>query len=245
VVAALLLGGVLGGLLYFGTVAAAPPPTFFEARGEANRSMSLLLGGGWRLVSALGLDQRSGTAVNLTSVTNASGSDCAPAAIPGYTLPTSLSVPSYSGSFAAGRAPLWLFLYRQSATGPFVFAEVANGVAQPLSGVTGSACLTDLESLSPLSNSTVDSPGIAAAAWNSPGDAGEFVAGDAAIDTLAMLATGSFKDHGYTFAGWGLEYAPCGVLSSGTGTGQASYVVGFSPTGGFYAAVSTTTDCPG
>lgn len=247
VVAGVVLAGVLGAIVFLGSSSATPPPTFDEARGDVNRTVANLSGGGWSLLAAFGLDERDGSTISVPLVASYSGSDCSAVAVGGNPVPTSLRVPAYAGSFAAGRAPFWVFLLRQSAAGPFLLADVAGGSATPIGTLSGTGCLTNLSKLSVLPTRFVNSPTVAGKAWSGSLEvnASAFLAGDPAIDTLILLATGSFVIDSFTFTGWGLEYAPCGPFLAGTLTNETTYVAAFTPSGTLAApAAESTIGCP-
>jgi len=240
----LILLALLGALVVFGTGAAALPPTFAEARGAVNSTLASVAGGNWTLLSAFGLDERVGSTILVSTIATGSSATCAPGKITGYPLPTSLNVSAYSGSFGSGRAPFWLFLLRQSSTGPFLIAIDSDGSATPVAYLTGTTCTTDLEKVSPMPTPIVDSPGVASASWTGSADASGFVAGDPAIDALVMLATGSLTVDGITFSGWGFEYAPCDLFLANSTVSESNYLAGFTAGGTFEAAFSSHTDCP-
>ncbi|MGP8077986.1 MAG: hypothetical protein ACLQD8_03935 [Thermoplasmata archaeon] len=243
VVVAVVIASLFGAVVLLGGSGSTPPPTFAEARSVANGSVASVGGGGWTLLSGLGLDERSGSTVSLGLVSNTTGSGCSPVAVGGTKLPTSLAIPAYSGSLGAGRAPFWLFLFRQTAAGPFLLATVTGGAAGPLAELTGSGCAANLTGIGTIPAHLVDSPVVAGRAWTGTVDASAFVATDTAIDTLVMVATGSTSLHGLSFSGWGFEYAPCGPFASGTLVKETTLVAGFTPTGGLLASGTSTTNC--
>ena len=247
VVVAVVLAGVLGALVVLGSSSPAPPPTFSQAWGEANGSVANVSGGGWTLLVALGLDQRTGATVSVAAATNTTASACTPVAIGSAPLPTNLTIPGYGGSFGAGRAPLWLFVYRQSSSGPYLLADVTGGGAAAVAELTGSACASNLSAISPIPAKFVDSPAVAASAWSGSVDASGFVAGDPAIDTLVMVAAGASTHGGFPLpAGWLLEYAPCGPFVTGTLTQETTFVAAFDASGSVVCGspFTSTTGCP-
>ena len=151
---------------------------------------------------------------------------------------------AYSGSFGSGRAPFWLFLFRQTADGPFMIATDSEGSTTPEAYLNGSACATALEKVAPMPDPIVNSPAVASASWSGTADASGFVTGDPAIDSLILLATGSLTVDSVTFTGWGFEYAPCDPFLEDSTVSETNYLAGFTAAGTFEAAFSSHTDCP-
>jgi hypothetical protein len=240
-----LAAGVVGSLVLFAPTAAAPP-TFDQAQSKANASLAGYSGGGWALFFAVGLDQRSATTVPLTGLSNDTGGGCVPTGVDGRPVPSEVTVPAYSGSFAAGRAPFWFFGFQQAADGPYVIVTVAGGTATLLAGLSGAGCETNLSAVGTIPAPFVDSPVVAQAAWSgSAVNASAFVAADPGIDTLEMVAAGTSSYHGFpTPAGWLLQYAPCPPFGAPPLVSERTYVAGFGATGALLAASSSTTECP-
>lgn len=246
VVAAIVLAGVVVGLIVVSGPGAPAPPTVRAARATMNGTIDGLAGGGWALLSAFGLDQRGGATLNVSALVARAGSACTATAVGTTPVPTAISVAAYAGSLAAGRAPFWLFLYRQPLSGEYLLGDVLGGAGAPVAYLTGTDCTGNLSSLAPVPTDLVDSPTIAASAWNGDGavNASAFVRGDPAISGLLLLATGSFTEDGTTFSGWGLEYTPCAPFQGGSLVQATTYVAAFSPTGTAYGATTATTGCP-
>lgn len=240
----LVLVALLGALVYWGSGSAALAPTFVEARDAVNRTVAGVAGGGWTLLSAFGLDERAGSTILVTTIATSSAATCTPGAVAGYALPRSFTVGAYSGSFGSGRAPFWLFLFRQTADGPFMIATDSEGSTTPEAYLNGSACATALEKVAPMPDPIVNSPAVASASWSGTADASGFVAGDPAIDSLILLATGSLTVDSVTFTGWGFEYAPCDPFLEDSTVSETNYLAGFTAAGTFEAAFSSHTDCP-
>lgn len=246
IAAVLIVAGALGAYLLLRPGPANLPPTFREAEQEVNATAAGIQGGGWTALSAFGLDERTGSTISVALVVSRAGSTCTAGAVGSNSVPTSLSVPSYSGSFGAGRAPFWVFLVRQASSGPFMLVQVSGGSTAPIALLSGSACTENLSAIDPIPTPFVNSPKIAHTAWTGSGgvNGSAFVEGDPAIDTLVMLATGTADLDGYSFTGWAIEYAPCGPFLGGTLSSEATYAMLFSATGASVAAASSTTECP-
>jgi len=239
------LASILGAAVLLGSSGGASPPTFFEARSTANDSVATVSGGGWVLLTAFGIDVRSTATIPLSNIVNTTGSGCTPTAVGGGALARTITVPAYSGSFGAGRAPLWTFLYRQSASGPFLLANVFAGASPTLANLTGAGCATNLSKVAAMPSTLVDSPPVASTAWSGSGvNASSFAAGDPAIDTLLMVATGSVKVSGYSFSGWAFEYAPCAPFGSAPLTNETAFVMLFGPHGTLQTSATVQTGCP-
>jgi len=239
------LASLVGAAVLLGSSGGALAPTFFDARSSANGSVATVAGGGWVLLTAFGMDVRSTDSLVLANLVNTTGAGCTPTAVGGGTLPRTITVPAYSGSFGAGRAPLWTFLYRQSVSGPFLLANVFAGAPPTLADLTGAGCATNLSKVAPMPSTIVDSPRVAATAWSGSGvNASSFAAGDPAIDTLLMVATGSLKVAGYSFSGWAFEYAPCAPFGDAPLTNQTAFVMLFGARGSLQSSATVETGCP-
>jgi len=242
VAAAVIAAGGLSAVAILTVPTSSPPPSFAEARSLANGTVSNLSGGGWTLLLGVGLAERAAETVAVTAVTNVTGSTCTPAALPGATLPTSVSVPAYSGGLNAGRAPFWAFVYHQASSGTYLLVQVSGRTPTAVARLTGSSCAATLGSLLPVPDRFVDSVGADAAAWS---NASGFVAGDPAIDTVIMVASGGTTGGLITYpAGWLFEFTPCGPFASGTLTSRPTYVVGVDPAGTPTFASTSSMSCP-
>jgi len=244
VAAVVVVAGLLGASVLLSPSASAAPPTFDEARTALAPVVANVSTGGWTLLGGFGLDERSGSTIEVAEVVATMSTNCTPGAVPGYSLPASVHIPAYAGSFGAGTAPFWTLLYRQSTDGPYLIATDTAGAVVPVAYLVGASCASSLASVKALPGTFVDSPVVAKAAWSGTANASEFVEGDPAIDTLALLATGSLPIDGYSFSGWGLEYAPCPLLLADSTVSETTYDVAFSPAGAYDGAVTSHTDCP-
>ena len=241
----LILAGALGAYVVLERPAAPLPPTFAQAREAANGSMVHVLGGGWSLLLAVGVDQRTAANVSVSGATNSTVADCTAKGIGGNPLPSSLNVPGYGESFGAGRAPLWLFVYRQPSSGDYVLADVLGSDALAVGQLTGTACTSNLSSFSPIPAKFSDSPSVAASAWSGSVDAQGFAAGDPAIDTLVMVAAGPSTDGPLSLpAGWVFDYMPCSPFATGTLTNETTFYAAFNATGAVLLSSTGHTGCP-
>ena len=246
VVAAVVLAGLFGALVLT-PATSVPSPSFSEARAEANASIADLSGGGWELLLGVGVDQPHAQQVSVSAAVNATGNSCTLTALPGYPLPSSVTVPSYSGGLGAGRAPVWLFIFNQSSTGTYLLVGVEGAVAAPVGYLSGSACVASLGQVHPVPAKFVDSVNAAQVAWtNSVSNASAFVAADPAIGSLVMLGAGSSVRSSISLpAGWLFDYTPCGPFPTGAATHNVTnFLVGVGAAGAFLSALTSTTPCP-
>lgn len=244
VVAGFLATGILAAVVFLGEGGPTPPPTFSQARAEMERAVGNYSGGGWTLLNALGLDERTGSTVTLSTITNRSGTNCVPGSLSGFPLPSTVSIPSYSGSFSSGRAPFWFFLLRQPTDDHYLIVIATGSSATPVANLTGPGCAASAAAISPVASPLADSPTVAGDAWTGTANASAFVAGDPAIDSLILFATGTTTVDHVTFSGWGLVYSPCPPFESGSTTNETTYVVAFSSAGGYDGSLTSTTGCP-
>jgi hypothetical protein len=113
--------------------------------------------GTWDLAAAIGLDLANATSVPLSLQTN-----CTVTSYSGP-LPTSLSIPSFTGNLASGVASEWLLAYLQPSTGYQLVVAVTDGVASLVVESSGLACSITNSTLVGLPGNVVDSPTAASA----------------------------------------------------------------------------------
>jgi len=247
VAAGVVIAGLLGAWVLLAPSSAPAPLSFSEARAEANASIADLAGGGWSLLLGVGVDQPRSQLVSVASAVNATGNSCTLTAVPGYPIPSNVTVPAYSGSLGAGRAPLWLLLFNQSRTGTVLLVGVEGGLAVPFATLGGSTCLSSLGEVQPIPSPFVDSVAADRTAWTDPvSNASAFVGADRSIDSLVMVAGGgSGRAGGGLPSGWLFEYAPCGPFPTGGATSnQTDYLVGVGADGTLIGDLTSTTACP-
>jgi len=247
VVAGLVLAGVLGAVVFLSPSSASLPPSFSQAWSEANGSVADLLGGGWQLLLAVGVDQPHAQVIPVGSAVNATGNSCTLTALPGQSIPSNVTVPSYSGSLGAGRAPLWLLTFNQTRTGTVLLVGVGAGLAVPFATLTGSKCLSSLGEVLPIPSPFVDSVAADRTAWTDPvSNASAFVAADPSIDSLLMIAAGgSGRSGGGLPSGWLFEFTPCGPFPTGGATGnETDYLVAVGADGSLLGDLTSSTACP-
>lgn len=247
VAAAVVLAGLLGAVVFLAPSSSTPPPSFSEARAAANASIADLSGGGWELLLGLGVDQPGAQEVSVADAVDATGNSCTLTAVPGHSIPANVTVPAYSGSLGAGRAPLWLFVFFQPSSGTYLLAGVVGGIAAPIATLSGSLCVASLGDVHPVPAVFADSVAADSVAWTNPvSNASAFVASDSRIDSLMMVAAGSSsRDSTSLPAGWLFEYAPCGPFPTGTPTSnQTDYLVAVGAGDGLLGDYTSATACP-
>jgi len=169
------------------------------------------------LVFAIGIDSRSSFT---NSTQNASNVTCP---LTGGSV-TSLTAPSFTGNYAAGLSPAWIFLYYQASPVAEFAVVVINGAGTYIGEVTGSSCVG-----SGLANDTVPSNAIdssaagAAAAGTSNGSA--FVTAHSSADADYVLFGSNNSLYGDS---WLVTFTTCQAGVTGAGSE-------------YFAAVNATT----
>jgi len=115
--------------------------------------------GTWDLAGGFGLDLANATTLplNLTPAAN-----CTVTSYLGP-LPSSLSIPSFTGNLASGVASEWLLEYRQPSTGYELAVAVTDGAVNLAVEISGSACSDTNSTVAELPSTVVDSPTAASA----------------------------------------------------------------------------------
>jgi hypothetical protein len=222
----LILGFALLGL--FGGSSTHPGSSevsFSAARATATSGVP---SGPWALESAIGIGPANTTTfpINLTAETN-----CTVTSFSGP-LPSSLTIPTFQGNFAAGVVPEWLFSFGQASTGAELAVAVSGGVPVLQVELSGPNCATGVGEETPIPNTIVDSPAAASAAYAAGGEAylqnhSTGVSLDMVlIDFTPMSSTPAVLD-------WDVLYSTCSLLET-TGNSQNTGVA-------FSAAVNATT----
>jgi hypothetical protein len=238
VVAALLATGVISPHRSSGSL-----EPFSQAEATSLQAASFELGGAWETVGALGFDDRAGTSLSATDLAGYLGPNCtATPLLGGLALPR-LVIPPYRGSFGSGLAPVWIVLLTSTDHASSVVVDVANGTALPVAEIGGAGCSLSGASVPTLPSHTVDSPTIAAEAWNDLGKSWVAVEPNLTTVTLAAFAGGSFQ--GFVTSGlWATIYAPCNPLIGGS-SAQTALFAAFNLTDGSLSGSTThTVDCP-
>jgi hypothetical protein len=186
--------------------------TYSQARPIADRSVASYPGGSWTLLLAAGLDSPTAESIPTNSTTSGTA-NCTLTLASG--LPANLSVSAFTGSRTAGVAPVWEFLYRNSA-GLVAVVSVDNGAGSVLGTIGGTTCQFLFGLFSPVPSTVIDSSQAAAAAQS---DAATFLSQyPNASAEFGLIGGVSFLAHIPTE--WEVVYTTCsvGVASSGLGT---------------------------
>ena len=215
--------------------------SFATANGMANKSASGVPGGPWGLVTAIGYAPRVASQTNSSS---SIGSGCTVSPPGSGSIPTTVSIPSFSGSFSSGNALWWGLFYYQPSTQQVLVVEVTNGAATPLLIASGS-CVSTFQDLSPIPAGVVDSSTAASAAWVQGGSAFASVHSNLTLNLeMAILGGGTFE--GTTIGpSWLVEVSPCLPLGLGGPSGeQPTFEAVVNATSGTLASpVVTSTTC--
>ncbi|MFZ1023602.1 MAG: hypothetical protein WAN87_05660 [Thermoplasmata archaeon] len=236
-IAIVLLAVILSGALT-PTSSGETGITFRPAWSDGNRSTSVAGGTNWTLSLAAGYDFPSSFSIGLSNITES----CTPTPVANSPVPTSLSIPAFSGSLKSGDSPFWLLAYEQNSTGDILLVSVSNGVAQPI-GVVAASCLgTGLPDAS-IPGAVLDSSTAATIAEANGGSA--YVAAHPGA-FLEMGVIGGFSGlHGGPF--WSFDYSPCNPFGGQNPSGNASeLVIEMSALSGtVYGALNVTATCLG
>jgi hypothetical protein len=224
-------------------------PSFMTAAATGNSSARSVMGGPWSLVAASAINSRSGLSLGVSgfSVANCS---LTPASL--GALGTPLRIPA-DGSFSSGTSPWWALVYLGRSTSHLLIVLVVNGTAEPLATGTG-PCVSTFSGISTVPGGIVDSPTIAAAAWNNGGSA--YVStfdsdhpSEGLNLVLGLYGGGSIPGLGSsTFsvgASWIYAISPCGVPGGANPSGSQPYFLTAlnATSGGILLSHASTTTC--
>jgi hypothetical protein len=241
VVVALFWSGVLG----TGRGSPGLSVPFSEARSLAEAAANDYLPGSPVVVAALGLDERTGTTVQLTNLSSLLGASCTFTPLPGRGSTANVTVPAFAGAFSAGLAPFWAVLLSAGSGASATLVLVVNATALAVATVTGPGCLATVGGSSGLPEDAADSPTAAAAAWSYAGQGWSTAAGSS-VQGMAMLAIGGGSFEGTTYeASWLTVYLPCDPLAGGSVATPAEVVVALLSSGFPLVSATHDVDCPG
>jgi hypothetical protein len=236
IVLALILSGALSPTSSGGTGV-----TFRSAWSAANKTTSEASGADWNLTLAAGYDSPASFSIGLSNLTES----CAVTQVGITPVPTSLSIPAFSGKLDSGDAPFWLFAYEQNSTGDILLVEVANGQPQPI-GVVASSCAGLGLVTMPITGSLLDSS-TAAKIAAAHGGAAYVTAHPSAF--LEMGIVGGLPGEMLPGIGalWSFEYSPCNPFGGENPTGnQSAFIIEMSAVNGsVFVALNTTATCTG
>lgn len=213
--------------------------SYAQAEAEANRSAGTVAGGPWNLVAALGY---APAASQQTSTSSAVGSGCKATPAGVGPIPTSVTIPGFSGSFSSGDATWWGMFYRASSGSEFLIVEVLEGTATPLAVASG-ACVSEFANLTAVPSNVVDSPVAASAAWTEGGSAFRSVHSGLALNLEMALVGGGTYSGSPLGPTWFVDYSPCLPLGLGGPSGdqpELAAVVNAESGSAVTAATSTT-----
>ncbi len=238
VVLLLLISGVFPGLFGPSSVPGIPystaEPRALEALPAGFSANPIVLAG-------VGIDSRTATTLNLSTLANAT-TNCSVTQLSGYPASGLLPVPSFSGGFDSGRAPLWVVAFAAASGGPYALVAVDEGATAPLVTAAGTGCGSLLSGVRALPSTFADSPAAAGSAWANGGSS--FVGHSSNASALTMIATGGQTSGLFTSPLWVFVYGACTPLAGGT-VGHAGYLVTVSlVSAAFQLATTWTVNCP-
>jgi hypothetical protein len=175
---------------------------FSNARDTAAESAPLT--GAWSLAGALGLDLTNATTLPINVNSNP---NCTVTSFSGP-LPSSLTIPAFTGNLSGGDAAEWLLAYVQASTGYETAVAVTDGVANLAVEISGAApdCTVANATASGIPGSAVDSP-AAASAVAGDGGAAFLQAHPKGVSLEMALISGAF---GFPLTNeWLFAYSTC------------------------------------
>jgi hypothetical protein len=214
-------------------------PTFLTAYAVAQPSANKVAGGPWDLVAAAGVD--SPTSVT-TNVSTATSTNCVFSAVPGGTIPSSVTIPAFHGQLSSGGSPFWGMIFVNRASQQVLLVGVQNGTPQALAIGTGS-CVQTFGNFTNVPSGIVDSSTAASAAWGDGGSAFVGAHGNLTL-TLEMGLIGGGTLLGIPIgATWLISISPCGFSGSGPAGTQPEFTALINAENGnvTLARVTTTT----
>jgi hypothetical protein len=160
--------------------------------------------GTWDLASAFGLDLANAVTIPLNLSAEA---NCTVTSYAGL-LPSSLTIPSFTGNLASGVASEWLLEYLEPSTGYELAVAVTDGVANLVFEVSGPACSNTNSSMM-LPRNAVDSTTAASAVAASGGAA--FLQAHPTGVSLEMLLFPEFTGEFNPGVEWVFSYTTCPI----------------------------------
>ncbi|MCI4349022.1 MAG: hypothetical protein L3J93_02225 [Thermoplasmata archaeon] len=223
------------------------PITYDQARAVGDPTAQGYSSGGWELIAAGGILVPVASTVPIPAVQSVNVSTFGSCIFHRVTSQTSLTLPAFHGSAAAGISPAWGLVYRNSSNALLVVG-VFNGSAEPLAVLpSGSLCSTGVSFLGTLSGSVVDSPVVASRAAASVGGAAFLAAHPNASIALSILAGFSVSYFGYGYSTptvWSVNYSVCGSLGSAGLVEPTFNATVDAATGQVTSSHSGTMTCP-
>jgi hypothetical protein len=214
---------------------------FSKAEAASLAALASPAGPSWSVLGAVGLDERTAGTLSTANLSKVLGANCTASGWNGTVLPSSLTVPVFSGSFASGVSPLWLVFLAATTAPTYAIVEVLNGSAVPVANVQGTGCGVAADQ--PLPKGALDSPVVAATAWNQDGEG--WVQQDPGLTSLTMAAFGGGTYAGVAYSSlWGFVYSPCDPLAGGTVEKSVFIAALGLTTGTVSLAFSYHLDCP-
>jgi len=196
--------------------------------------------GTWDLYTALGVDLANATTLPLNF---SAESNCTFTSYSG-TLPSSITIPAYTGNLARGLASEWLLSFLQPGTGSELAVAVTNGVPNLVLELSGPSCSNLNGTRSTIPNTIVDSP-VAAAAVAAAGASAYLQAHPKGVSLEMLLFPGDlFPGQVPSSPEWSFYYSTCPLDLNGTPpSGPLGYTfnAGVNATSGNLLPQSATT----
>jgi hypothetical protein len=243
------VGAVVLVLIGTGILPLFPPTAAWEgipysrAYTLANDSVPAGLGIHGKVLIATAIDARNATTLSPSALVANATANCTVTNLSGLPPSGQLYVPPFAGSFSAGIAPWWIFVFEAGANGPFAIVAVVNTTAFALAELSGPKCTTSSAGLDPLPSGVVDSPTAALAAWNGTG-AG-YVGAHPNATTLTMTAFGGITVIVPVYpASWLFVYGSCSPLAGGSVSSTARVATVGLTSGSFVSGAPYSIHCP-
>lgn len=232
VVIIVVLGALFGLGLLKGSTSSSPgssgsgADTFDQARSAANSSATAYQSATWDLISADAIFTPSSVTEATGNVTQIN-STCHLALA--SSIPSSYTLPAYSGSLSAGVSPYWGFLFTDSS-GAAIFVVVNSGTAQVFGELTSTSCpgfSSVFADFSPVPSNAVDSSTVLTA---TQGDGGSTFLSTYPTAHVELSLLGGYSISGFSGpASWTVDYSTCPVDTATAATGaqwDESFTVG-------------------
>jgi len=229
VVVAALAAGVVPGVKLFGSGSSGPAvASSSSALGSANSTAAQY--GAGALIAAIGVSLSY--SYSFGALGSFTGTDCKAA----HTLASNVSVPAETGSYSAGEAPLWVFLYNNTTAGTDSIIAVIGSTPYYLGTLSGSGCVS-------ASVGAAISPGYVSsstAASLVDSDAGSFISSHGSANAFYLL----FENATAHAPEWVIIYTNCSydfATNKTTGGSAAQLFLG-EVNAATDTALLTTTD---
>lgn len=222
----------------------------FSSARSTGGSLAASAGGTWELLDASGLDLPNATTVPL-SLSNISA-NCTVTFLGGGTLPSSLTIPRFTGNLTSGDSPEWELDYLEPATLSLIAVAVTEGSVALALEISGPHCLpSNASAEASIPAGVVDST-VAASAVAAAGATAFLTAHPNGVSLemdLFPFTLGGLEPSGPGAPAWWFDFSTCPLLSASSNGTEPSGVTFDATvnatTGGLVPGSSTTGACGG